>query len=106
MIRELTQIDSDDWELKLHKGIYDFCTKYEAEPTILVNREFLTKAMIPASSLHCRCLVNNPNDSYFVGKYKGYTIKIDNSVDPDFAILTAQSAQQIYGYVNEDLPWY
>lgn len=103
MIRELTQIDSNDWELKLHKGIYDFCMKYEVEPTISVNREFLTKAMIPASSLRGYCLVNNPSDTYLATKYKGYTIKIDNSIDPDFAIL---SAQQIYGYVNEDLPWY
>ena len=106
MIRELIQIDSDDWELKLHNGVCNFYISYKVEPTIIVNRKFLTKATIPASSLRYYRSVINPNDSYFIGKYVGYTIKIDDSVDPDFVILTAQSAQQIYGYVNEDLPWY
>lgn len=114
MIRELIQIDSNDWELKLHKGVCDFFINHEVEPTIIVNREFLTKAEIPASSLRCYCSSSNPNDSYFIGKYKGYTIKIDDSVDPDFVILTPQSAQEYLTwrgircneYVNEDLPWY
>lgn len=103
MIRELAQIDSNNWESKLHRDIYDFCMKYKVEPTISVNREFLAKAGIPANSVRGYCLVNNPSDTYLAVKYEGYTIKIDNSIDPDFAIL---SAQPIYGYVNEDLPWY